>query len=215
MKKSFSMGLFSILLILVANFGIFPVAYAQESFAVVAATKTIVKPNLSFGGRVAVALPCISILGPSYWVSLVPAPATKQPFYIWTPLTLRGVPPPGLPPLFPPKPTPDIPPPMVPGQEVLGLADIPYWCCLPPSVPAGPFICVVPPYFIVPPLLGQRMQWANQSLLPSTGAELAAAAAAAKVTVTAASTGISTAAIAAMIAAIAAIAVAASVSSKH
>jgi len=124
----------------------------------------VAKTGLSFGGRITVAIPCLSDLGPSYWVTIVPAPATKQPFYIWTPETLRGLPPPGLPPLFPPSPNPDVPPPTHPGQEILGLADIPFWCCLPGGFPAEPGTCVVPhPPWEIPGLDGERMQWASQS----------------------------------------------------
>jgi hypothetical protein len=124
--------------------------------------------GLSFGGKIAAFVPCLSYSGPAQFVTIVPAPATKQTFYIWTPMTLRGVPAPGLLPLYPPSPNPD-PPPYVIGQQILGIADIPYFCCPPPSIPTAPFSCQIPfyPYWIpVPPLLGERMQWANQSLLP-------------------------------------------------
>lgn len=124
--------------------------------------------GLSFGGKIAVLTPCVSYTGPSVWVTIVPAPATKNITYIWTPGTLRGVPPPGFPPLYPPSPNPD-PAPYIVGQHILGIADVPYFCCPPPSIPTAPFSCQIPayPYWIpVPPLLGQRMQWANQSPLP-------------------------------------------------
>ena len=122
--------------------------------------------GLSFGGRVVAAIPCLSDLGPSYWVTIAPAPATKQPFYIWTPETLRGITPPGAPPLFPPITGPDVPPPTHPGQEILGIADAPFWCCLPGEVPTAPGLCAVPhPPWVLPGLPGQRMQFANQSLI--------------------------------------------------
>jgi hypothetical protein len=123
----------------------------------------------SFGGRIAMFTPCISYTGPSVWVTIVPAPATKNVAYIWTPATLRGVPAPGLLPLYPPSTNPD-PPPYVVGQGILGIADVPYFCCIPPSIPAAAGTCQIPAYpywIIVPGLIGQRMQWANQSLAPS------------------------------------------------
>gem|GEM_PF-2746804 len=118
--------------------------------------------GLSFGGRIEFVFPCLSLLGPSMWVVIVPAPFTKIPVYVWTIATLRGGPPP-LPPSL------DIPPPYAPLQEIAGIADIPFWCCIPGSVPTPvPFSCVSPiPPFVWPPLPGQRMQWANQSWLPS------------------------------------------------
>ncbi|HVY73075.1 MAG TPA: hypothetical protein VG984_03455 [Candidatus Paceibacterota bacterium] len=156
------------------------------------------KAGLSFGGRIALVLPCLSLLGPSVWTVIVPAPATKQPLYIWTPATLRGLPPT----------SPDVPPPYAPLQGILGIADIPYWCCLPPGIPGPPGLCFVPykPY-IVPGLPGQRMQFANQSISPSPpgaveaaliqGAAASAAASAAATTVDAAAQAAITAAVAA------------------
>ncbi len=138
------------------------------SLLVAPVTASAAASGLSFGGKIAAFVPCLSYAGPSEFVTIVPAPATKQPFYIWTPATLRGVPPPGLLPFYPPSPNPD-PPPYVIGQQILGIADVPYFCCIPPSLPTAPFSCQIPayPFWIpVPPLLGERMQWANQSLLP-------------------------------------------------
>lgn len=122
----------------------------------------------SFGGRITAIIPCVSYAGPSELVTILPAPATKNISYIWTPLTLRGMPPPGLPPTYPPSPNPD-PMPYAVGQQILGIADIPFFCCVPPSVPAAGNICAIPayPFWIpVPGLIGQRMEWANQSLAP-------------------------------------------------
>lgn len=174
--------------------------------------------GVSFGGRIAALLPCVSYLGPSMWVTIVPAPFTKQPLYIWTPETLRGVPP-----------TPDLPPPFAPLQQILGIADIPYFCCLPPSIPTIPFTCQIPayPYWIpVPPLLGQRMQFANQSLLPSppgavevilleTAAEAAAATAAASAASTVSAESVKASIMAGLTAALTGAAAAASPSPKN
>lgn len=65
----------------------------------------------SFGGKVTAALPCLSPLGPSIWVTIAPA-GVMPTSYIWTPATitkLNG-------------------PPTHPGQQILGLADVPYVC---------------------------------------------------------------------------------------
>jgi hypothetical protein len=88
----------------------------------------------SFGGRVIAAIPCISAAGPSLYVTIVPFGAF-QPLYIWTPLTL----------------TYSWGPPRTPGQQVLGVADIPFVCFTP----------TVPPV----PLYGQRMQTVGTSLV--------------------------------------------------
>jgi hypothetical protein len=125
--------------------------------------------GLSFGGKIVTLIPCVSYTGPSVYIVIKPAPATKNISYIWTPAALRGVPPPGFPPLYPPSPNPD-PPPYIVGQSILGIADIPYFCCVPPSVPSIANTCQIPAYpfwIVVPGLPGQRIQWANQSLAPS------------------------------------------------
>lgn len=116
--------------------------------------------GLSFGGRITFVLPCLSLLGPSVWTVIVPAPFTKFPAYVWTVATLRGGPPSFI--------MPDLPPPFHPGQEIAGIADIPFWCCAPGSVPTPvPFSCISStfPFVVWPPLPGQRMQWANQSVI--------------------------------------------------
>lgn len=75
--------------------------------------------RISFGGRVATVIPCISGLGPSLHVTIVPAgimPVT----YIWTPATLTFT----------------AGPPRNPGQQLLGLADVPFFCTIgTPPVP--------------------------------------------------------------------------------
>lgn len=153
--------------------------HSVRFFSVVAAAVLFLAPvstfaaaGTAFGGRITLIAPCLSISGPSVWVTITPAPATKQPTYIWTAATVRGVPPS----------SPD-PAPYAVGQEILGVADTLYYCCLPPAVPVPP-TCEIPshPYWIIAPWLmlpGQRMQYANQSLSPSTGAEIQAAALAA------------------------------------
>jgi hypothetical protein len=65
----------------------------------------------SFGGRIALIVPCVSGLGPSIWVKIIPA-GSFPTSYIWTPLTITRL----------------AGPPTHPGQEILGLADIPYFC---------------------------------------------------------------------------------------
>lgn len=174
-------------------------ATAAEGTAAVSASQA--KAGLSFGGRIALLLPCLSLLGPSVWTVIIPSPSTKQPLYIWTPATLRG---------FPPT-SPD-PPPYAPLQGILGIADIPFWCCLPPGVPGPPGLCLVPykPY-VVPGLLGQRMQYANQSIAPSPPGAIDAAlisGAAASAAATAAATTLDAAAQAAITAAVTATATA-------
>ncbi|HXK31795.1 MAG TPA: hypothetical protein VJZ94_03700 [Candidatus Paceibacterota bacterium] len=67
--------------------------------------------SLSFGGRVLAVIPCKSVLGPSLYVTIIPAglfPAT----YIWTPATI----------------TFSAGPPRTIGQQVLGLYDLPFFC---------------------------------------------------------------------------------------
>jgi hypothetical protein len=192
MEKSLSIGALSILVVAVAYLGIFPVARIAQADA-----------GTSFGGRVTIINPCLSPAGPAVWITITPSPATKQPLYIWTAATMRGVPPS----------SPD-PAPSIIGQEVIGVADTLFYCCVPPSIPAAGGICEIPayPYWIPAPWLtrtGQRMQYASQSLAPSTGAEPVAALSAIS-----ASTGISIAAFAALTAATAAI-VAAFIATKH
>jgi hypothetical protein len=85
----------------------------------------------SFGGRVVTVIPCVSALGPSLHVSIIPV-GLAQPFYIWTPLTLTFL----------------YGPPRNPGQQVLGVADIPYVCFVGKA-----------------PLYGQRMQIVGTSPL--------------------------------------------------
>ncbi len=66
----------------------------------------------SFGGRVVTMVPCISPLGPSIWFTIVPASLYPVFSFIWTPATatfLAG-------------------PPTHPGQQVLGVADVPFGC---------------------------------------------------------------------------------------
>jgi hypothetical protein len=65
----------------------------------------------SFGGRVTSVIPCISPLGPALWISIVPA-GVFPVSYIWTPATITKL---------------DGPPTHV-GQQVLGLADVPFAC---------------------------------------------------------------------------------------
>jgi hypothetical protein len=89
---------------------------AAPAAATVAGSAT----GVSFGGRIAVVTPCISVLGPSLWVQLaVPASPLLPPYeYIWTPATLLSIVPP----------IPALLPPSHPGQEILGRFDIPYVC---------------------------------------------------------------------------------------
>lgn len=106
--------------------------------------------GFSFGGRVTFLLPCLSFQGPSVWTVIIPAGSTPQTTYIWTPATLMGT-------------TPD-PMPYAVGQHILGLADIPYFCCLPPAYPTpGGCYTGTLAWIILP---GQRMQFAGQSPLP-------------------------------------------------
>ncbi len=68
--------------------------------------------GISFGGKVISSIPCLSPLGPSLYVITAPAPFTFITPLIWTPATVTKL----------------IGPPLVPGQQVLGLADIPFAC---------------------------------------------------------------------------------------
>lgn len=90
--------------------------------------------GFSFGGRVVSVVPCISVAGPSLHVTIIPAGLAQSVLYIWTPLTL----------------TFSYGPPHNPGQQVLGLADIPFACYIPAT----------PPIF----LYGLRMQMVGTSL---------------------------------------------------
>gem|GEM_PF-3150214 len=72
----------------------------------------------SFGGRVVASVPCVSSLGPSLFVTIVPA-GIFAPTYIWTPLTITNT----------------YGPPRNPGQHILGLADIPFVCWIPTTPP--------------------------------------------------------------------------------
>jgi hypothetical protein len=92
----------------------------------------------SFGGRVVSVLPCLSPLGPSLQVNIAPAGGFSTS-YIWTPATVTFM----------------AGPPNHPGQQNLGVADI-------------PFACVIPsPFFFIPALtlFGQRMQFIGTSVI--------------------------------------------------
>ena len=89
--------------------------------------------GFSFGGRIIKVVPCVSGLGPSLHVPIKPA-GVFAPMYIWTPATLTGL----------------FGPPRTIGQQVLGIADIPYVCVIP-----------VKPPIILP---GLRMQIVGTSL---------------------------------------------------
>jgi len=89
--------------------------------------------GFSFGGRILAVISCVSGLGPSLWVSIKPAgrfPIT----YIWTPATITRL----------------VGPPRNPGQQVLGIADVPFVCFIPAHIPI--------------PLYGLRMQIVGTSL---------------------------------------------------
>lgn len=68
--------------------------------------------GISFGGRVVTSIPCVSPLGPSLYVVTVPAGFTFVTPLIWTPATV----------------TYSVGPPLAPGQQVLGVADVPFAC---------------------------------------------------------------------------------------
>ncbi len=91
----------------------------------------------SFGGQVLTILPCISTLGPSLFVTIKPS-GLFHPFYIWTPATINKL----------------AGPPTHPGQQILGVADV-------------PFACFTPGFFFIPPTFyfGQRMQYVGTSPL--------------------------------------------------
>lgn len=82
----------------------------------------------SFGGRVATVIPCVSGLGPSLHVTVIPFGGFPGVAYIWTPATI----------------TYSFGPPTHPGQQVLGVSDIPFVCFTPTTPPV--------------PLYGFRMQ---------------------------------------------------------
>jgi len=92
----------------------------------------------SFGGKITTIIPCISALGPSLFVSIIPA-GVFQTNYIWTPATL----------------TYSAGPPTHPGQQILGVADTPFTCFIPSPFP------FIPPI----PLVGQRMQFIGTSAI--------------------------------------------------
>lgn len=94
--------------------------------ATVAETAVNTATGGSFGGRIIAIMPCASALGPSVWVTLLPAGPLLPPYmYIWTPATLTSVVPP----------IPSLPPRNI-GQQLLGRFDIPYACV----VPFPPFV---------------------------------------------------------------------------
>ena len=86
--------------------------------------------GLSFGGRIVAIYP--TCLNGGIWVAISPA-GPHQPFYIWTPATL----------------TYSAGPPKSIGQQILGVADIPY-------------VCVVSWYPYVQ-LVGERIQFMGSS----------------------------------------------------
>ncbi len=90
--------------------------------------------GFSFGGRILTVVPCVSGLGPSLWVSIKPA-GFFSPTYIWTPATITKL----------------VGPPRNPGQQVLGVADVPFVCFIPAHIPI--------------PLYGLRMQIVGTSAL--------------------------------------------------
>lgn len=114
------------------------VAFAAVLFAAPLAAHAL---GISVGGRIIALTPCVSPLGPSIWLTVLSARATDplvpEP-YIWTPLTFRTLVPP----------TPTLPPPTHIGQQILGIADLPFTC----------FVGFVPLY-------GLRLQIGNASLL--------------------------------------------------
>lgn len=77
--------------------------------------------GVSFGGKVISSVPCMSALGPSLYVITAPAPFTFVTPLIWTSATITKL----------------IGPPVSPGQQVLGVADIPYTCHVGPAVFPG------------------------------------------------------------------------------
>jgi len=71
----------------------------------------------SFGGRVAVVVPCLSPSGPAVWFNIAPLGAFPL-FYIWAPGTV------GMPPNHS-------------FQSIIGTYDIPYACKVGPAVFSG------------------------------------------------------------------------------
>ena len=95
--------------------------------------------GLSFGTQgITVLTPCVSYLGPSVWITIVPAGGDPNIFYIWTPTTVG-------------------PPPTHVKQEILGIADVPYFCCA-AGVPAGFGGCYVGHSFVPSLPVGERIQ---------------------------------------------------------
>ena len=101
--------------------------------------------GLSFGTpTITAVMPCVSYAGPSVWITIVPAGGDPNVFYVWTPTTLG-------------------PPPVHTKQEILGLADIPYFCCA-AGAPIGFGGCYVG-HSIVPSLpVGERIQYDGVSI---------------------------------------------------
>jgi hypothetical protein len=96
---------------------------------VAAAPSAVSAAGLSFGGRIVAVIPCMSAFGPSLHVTIKPA-GVFSTTYIWTPATFTLM----------------VGPPRTLGQQVLGIADIPYVCFV------GKF-----------PLYGLRMQLVGTS----------------------------------------------------
>lgn len=84
------------------------VSLAASLLAPLAASAT----GASFGGRVVAMVPCLSPLGPSVWLTIVPASFYPVTSFIWTPLTITYL----------AGPITHI------GQQVLGVADTPFSC---------------------------------------------------------------------------------------
>jgi hypothetical protein len=93
-------------------------AYLTKILAIFITVAALVLPfsasalGVSFGGRVISAIPCVSALGPSLYVITAPVGFTFITPLIWTPATI----------------TKSAGPPRSPGQQVLGVADIPFTC---------------------------------------------------------------------------------------
>lgn len=96
--------------------------------------------GISFGGRVVTVLPCLSVLGPSLHVTIVPA-GVFPTMYIWTPATITKL-------VGPP----------VPGGQILGKADVPFACW---NLLTGGFLGLFPVFSF---LYGLRMQEIGTSL---------------------------------------------------
>jgi hypothetical protein len=77
--------------------------------------------GVSFGGKVISSVPCVSALGPSFYVITAPAPFTFVTPLIWTPATITKL----------------IGPPASPGMQVLGVADTPFVCKIGVAVLTG------------------------------------------------------------------------------